>query len=322
MKIINDVVDLEEGLENTYIAIGNFDGLHIGHRTIIQTAMEEARKAGGASLVFTFENHPMELLKRDGRSVKYINNNEEKLFMLEKMGVDYVVMQGFTQDFADLSPEEFLRLLQDKLGVKEIFVGFNFSFGKGGVANTKDLISLGKAFNIRVHEFQAMKVGEEVVSSTLIRKAMLMEDFDKVIRLLGHPMIVIGEVIHGKKIARQLGFPTANIKMKNRLYPPYGIYGAILQIEGEEEIHYGVINVGVNPTLKPGELSLEVHILDFDRDIYGKKLYIELLEYLRPELKFESVEELKDCIGNDVKRWTERSKELKDGQYCIEIGKF
>lgn len=322
MKIINDVVDLEEGLENTYIAIGNFDGLHIGHRTIIQTAMEEARKAGGASLVFTFENHPMELLKRDGRSVKYINNNEEKLFMLEKMGVDYVVMQGFTQDFADLSPEEFLKLLQDKLGVKEIFVGFNFSFGKGGVANTKDLISLGKAFNIRVHEFQAMKVGEEVVSSTLIRKAMLMEDFDKVIRLLGHPMIVIGEVIHGKKIARQLGFPTANIKMKNRLYPPYGIYGAILQIEGEEEIHYGVINVGVNPTLKPGELSLEVHILDFDRDIYGKKLYIELLEYLRPELKFESVEELKDCIGNDVKRWTERSKELKDGQYCIEIGKF
>ncbi|MCF0260890.1 MAG: hypothetical protein HUJ54_13605, partial [Erysipelotrichaceae bacterium] len=151
------------------------------------------------------------------------------------------------------------------------------------VAKTKDLVYLGRGEGICVHELKAITSGEEVISSTLIRKSMMTGQFAKALKLLGHPMIVIGEVVHGKKIARKLGFPTANIQIKDRLYPPFGIYGAKLQLEGEDRIRYGVINVGVNPTLKPGEFSLEVHILDFDEDIYGKKMYIELMEYLRKE---------------------------------------
>ena len=321
MKVIKNILDIEENLQKSYVAIGNFDGLHTGHRTIIKRAMERAKEKDGVSIVFTFQNHPMELLRKDGRSVKYNNTNEEKLFMLEKIGVDYVVLQPFTQDFADLTPLEFVRLLKNKLGVEEIFVGFNFSFGKGGVAKTKDLVYLGEGEGIYVHEFKAITSGEDVISSTLIRKSMMTGEFERALKLLGHPMIVIGEVIHGKKIARKLGFPTANIQIKDRLYPPFGIYGAKLQIEGEDQIRYGVINVGVNPTLKPGEFSLEVHILNFDEDIYGKKMYIELMEYLRTEEKFDSVEELVACIANDVAVWTKRSEELKDG-CCIKIGEF
>lgn len=322
MKVIENMLKVTEILENTYVAIGNFDGLHTGHRMIIQSAMKRAKEQGGKTIVFTFENHPMELLRRDGRSVKYINTNEEKLYMLEQLGVDYVVLQPFTQEFADLSPLAFVKLLKEKLGVREIFVGFNFSFGKGGVAKTKDLSYLAEAEGMLVHEFEAVRVGEEVISSTLIRQSMMTGNFARALQLLGHPMIVIGEVIHGKKIAgKVLGFPTANIQLKNRLYPPFGIYGAKLLIEGDEEIRYGVVNIGVNPTVKPGEFSLEVHILDFDADIYGKKVYVELMEYLREEKKFDSVEELIDGIANDVKVWTKRSEELKDGN-SIKIGKF
>ncbi|AYZ74691.1 bifunctional riboflavin kinase/FAD synthetase [Fusobacterium necrophorum] len=321
MKVIKNILEIKENLQKSYVAIGNFDGLHTGHRTIIRKARERAEEKNGVSVVFTFQNHPMELLRKDGRSVKYINTNEEKLFMLEKMGVDYVVLQPFTQNFADLTPLEFVKLLKQKLGVEEIFVGFNFSFGKGGVAKTKDLVYLGRGEGICVHELKAITSGEEVISSTLIRKSMMTGQFAKALKLLGHPMIVIGEVVHGKKIARKLGFPTANIQIKDRLYPPFGIYGAKLQLEGEDRIRYGVINVGVNPTLKPGEFSLEVHILDFDEDIYGKKMYIELMEYLRKEEKFDSVEELIACIANDVAVWTRCSKELKNGS-CIKIGEF
>lgn len=322
MKVIKNVLEITESLENSYIAIGNFDGLHIGHRAIISAAMKRAKEKNGKSIVFTFENHPMELLRRDGRSVKYINTNEEKLYMLEKLGVDYVVLQPFTQEFADLSPLAFIELLKYKLGVQEIFVGFNFSFGKGGTAKTKDLVYLVENHGIRVHEFQAIRVGEEVISSTLIRQSMMTGNFKRAIQLLGHPMIVIGEIIHGKKIAGKiLGFPTANISLKNRLYPPFGIYGAKLLIEGEKEIRYGVVNIGVNPTVKPGEFSLEVHILDFNQDIYGKKMYIELMEYLREEKKFDSVEELIQGIASDVEVWTKRSEELRHG-HSTEIGKF
>lgn len=322
MKVIKNVLELTERLENSYIAIGNFDGLHIGHRKVIGAAMQRAKEQKGQSIVFTFENHPMELLQRDGRSVKYINTNEEKLYMLEKFGVDYVVLQPFTREFADLSPLAFVELLKEKLGIREIFVGFNFSFGKGGIAKTKDLIYLVENYHIVVHEFQAIRVGGEVISSTLIRQAMMTGNFERAVQLLGHPMIVIGEVVHGKKIAGSiLGFPTANIKLKNRLYPPFGIYGAKLLIEGETEIRYGVVNIGVNPTVKPGEFSLEVHILNFDADIYGKKIYLELMEYLREEKKFDSVEDLINGISQDVEVWTKRSEELKHG-YSIEIGKF
>lgn len=318
MIVINDILTSKFNFEDTYVAIGNFDGVHYGHKKLIRETVKKAKNDNKMSVVFTFENHPMEILNK-GKKFNYINTIEEKLYLLESLEVDCVVSQKLDENFLEYSPLEFVRILKNKLKVKEIFVGFNFSFGKGGLGRTSDLKYLAELHNISVTEVEPIMIDNEVVSSSLIRKKILNSDFDGAIKFLGHPMIVIGEVIHGRKIARKLGFPTANIEINNRLYPPYGIYGACLQIEDKDsEVLYGVVNVGINPTLKSGELSLEVHILDFDREIYGKKLYIQIVEFMREEKKFNSVDELKATIAADVEKWRKRKSEIKNGSF-VEI---
>lgn len=314
MKVIKDIFETTEIFENSYTAIGTFDGLHYGHQQLIKGAIEKAKENGGKSVVFTFANHPMEIINID-RAPKCINTIEEKIYLFEEMGIDYLILQPFNKKFADLTAVEFVEILKNKVNSKELFVGFNFSFGEGGKAKTKDLIELGESMGMKVNEIPAVSIDGEVISSTLIRKNLQKGHFEEVNKYLGHKFLIIGEVIHGKKIARQLGFPTANIKMANRLYPPLGIYGATLKIEGENIKRYGVVNIGVNPTLKPGERSVEVHILDFDGDIYGKKIYVEVMKFMREEKKFSSIEELKKVIGNDVKNWQTFVKVRKNG-YC------
>lgn len=322
MIVISDILTSKFNFEDTYVAIGNFDGVHYGHKKLIRETVKKAKKDNKMSVVFTFENHPLEILNKD-KKFNYINTCEEKLYLLEALGVDCVVSQKLDTHFLEYSPLEFVRILKNKLKAKELFVGFNFSFGKGGLGRTSDLKYLAELHNIAVTEVEPIMIDNEVVSSSLIRKKILNSDFDGAMKFLGHPMLVIGEVIHGRKIARKLGFPTANIEIKNRLYPPHGIYGAYLQIEDKNsEVLYGVVNVGINPTLKSGELSLEVHILDFNQDIYGKKVYIQIVEYMREEKKFNSVDELKATIANDVENWRTRKNEIKseikDGSF-IEI---
>lgn len=314
MKIINDIFETTEIFEDSYTAIGTFDGLHYGHQQLIKGAIKKAKENGGKSVVFTFANHPMEIINIE-KAPKCINTLEEKIYLFEKMGIDYLILQPFNKKFADLTAIEFVEILKNKVNSKELFVGFNFSFGEGGKAKTKDLISLGESMGMKVNEIPAVSIDGEVISSTLIRKNIQRGEFEDVNKYLGHKFLIIGEVIHGKKIARQLGFPTANIKMANRLYPPNGIYGATLMIEGENIKRDGVVNIGVNPTLKPGEKSVEVHILDFNEEIYGKKIYVEVIKFMREEKKFTSVDELKKVIGNDVKNWQNYIKVRENG-YC------
>ncbi|MBQ3437018.1 MAG: bifunctional riboflavin kinase/FAD synthetase [Fusobacterium sp.] len=308
MIVINDILTSKFDFNDTYVAIGNFDGVHYGHKKLIRETVLKAKQNGKMSVVFTFANHPLEILNKN-KKFNHINTSEEKLYLLESLGVDCVILQRLDENFLEYSPLEFVRILKKKLKVKEIFVGFNFSFGKGGIGKTSDLKYLAELHNIEVTEVAPITIDNEIVSSSLIRKKIMASDFNGTLKYLGHPIIVIGEVIHGRKIARTLGFPTANIQINNRLYPPFGIYGAYLQIEDKNsEILYGVVNIGINPTLKAGELSLEVHILDFDRDIYGKKVYIQIVEFLREEKKFNSVEELKATIANDVSIWRKKQK--------------
>ena len=314
MKIIDNIFaeNIIEG--KTYVAIGSFDGIHYGHREVILSAVEKARETGGKSMVFTFANHPLEIVNKDF-APKLINSREEKIHLLEELGVDYVLFQPFDRKFADISPLDFVGdLLKNRLKAEEVFVGFNFSFGEGGAAKTHDLIELGRAVGIRVNEIKPVKKDNQVISSTLIRELITKGRLEEVEKYLGYTVFIIGEVIHGRKLGRKMGFPTANLSVLNKVYPPFGIYGAKVRIDDEDRERDAVVNIGTNPTLKPGEQSIEVHILDFDEYIYGKKLYLKLLKYLRDEKKFSSMEELKRVIKNDILSWREYLKEVENGR--------
>jgi len=314
MKIIDDIFAENIIDDKTYVAIGSFDGIHSGHREVILSAVNKAKEAGGKSLVFTFANHPLEIVNKNF-APKLINTREEKIHLLEELEVDYVLFQPFDKKFANISPLDFVgELLKNRLKAQEVFVGFNFSFGEGGAAKTHDLIELGRAVGITVNEIKPVKKDNQVISSTLIRKLIEKGRLEEVEKFLGYPVFIIGEVIHGKKLGRKMGFPTANLSVLNKVYPPFGIYGAKVRIDGEEHERDAVVNIGKNPTLKPGVQSIEVHILDFNEYIYGKKLYLKLMKYMRNEKKFSSMEELKKVIKNDVSSWRDYLKEVKDGR--------
>ncbi|OQY41764.1 MAG: riboflavin biosynthesis protein RibF [Fusobacteriia bacterium 4572_74] len=303
MKIIDDIFQLKENNHDLCVAIGAFDGIHEGHKNVIEGAIKRAKKIGGKSVVFTFDKHPKSFVSQK-TAPKLINSKEEKIHLLKKLGVDYVIFQKFDENFSDLTPLEFLKLLK-MFGTREIFVGFNFRFGAGGAATADDMIKMGKTCGIEVYKTNPVVSGKKVISSTLIRELITCGELDTVKNLLGYNLFIIGNVIHGKKYGRQLGFPTANLKLMDKIYPPFGIYGAKVQIEGYDRVYDGVVNIGRNPTLKDGELSVETHILDFSDYIYGKKVVVELIKNLRSEKKFDSMDELKKAIANDVLIWKE-----------------
>lgn len=303
MKVIVDIQKSEERLKNSYVALGTFDGVHRGHRVLINSAIEEAKKNGGISVVYTFLNHPLEIIAPE-RVPKMINTIDEKLRLLEEMGVDYVVLQTFDEKYAETSKEEFIdKILIEYLGAKEIFVGFNYTFAERGSGNVEYLRKVAPEKGIKLNEIKAIEYKGKVLSSTLIRKFILEGKIEEANMFLGRPFFISGEVEHGKKLGRVLGFPTANLKVVNKVYPPFGIFGGTVLIEGEKEKYNAVVNIGKNPTLKPGELSVEVHILDFNRDIYGKKIDVSIEKHLRDEKKFGSMEELRQGIRNDVENW-------------------
>lgn len=308
MKIIRDILKGNEKLKNSYIALGTFDGVHKGHRVLISEAVKKAKENNGVSVVFTFSNHPMEVICPE-KIPKMINTLEEKLYLLKEMGVDYVVLQTFDREFANCSREKFIDdILIDALGVKEIFVGFNYTFGEKGAGNTKYLKDVCNEKGFVVNEVPPVECEGYVLSSTLIRNLILKGELELANRFLGRPFLISEIVEHGKKYGRLLGFPTANLKVLNKVYPPFGIFGGSTIIEGEEnKKHSSVINIGKNPTLKPGELSVEVHILDFNEMLYGKRIYVDIEHFMRPEKKFNSFEDLKHGIQKDVENWRKYS---------------
>lgn len=303
MKIIKDILKGKEKLKNSYVALGTFDGVHRGHRVLISEAVRKAKENNGVSVVFTFSNHPLEVIFPE-RVPKMINTLEEKLYLLNEMGVDYVVLQTFDMEFAKFDREKFIDdILVDALGAKEVFVGFNYTFGDKGAGNTKYLKEICGKKGFVVNEVPPVEFEGEVLSSTLIRNLILNGELDKANRFLARPFLISEIVEHGKKYGRALGFPTANLKVVNKVYPPFGIFGGTVVIEGENQKYSSVINIGKNPTLKPGELSVEVHILDFSKEIYGKRIFVDIEHFLRAEKKFDSFEDLKLGIKQDVENW-------------------
>lgn len=313
MKIIYDIFHQEEKIKNSYVAIGNFDGVHLGHRKLIESIVEKAKKNGGVSVVYTFLNHPRAFINKK-ENLEHINTLEEKLYILERLEVDYVVLQDFTDEFCNLTGDEFVeKLLIHELGAKKICVGFNFRYGKGKSHGIEELREICKNHKVDFREIPPVKIDGKTISSTIIREKIKRGELAYANRLLGDEYLIIGKVIHGKKLGRTLGFPTANLEMGEQRCIPYGVYGGYGYIEGDEKEYDIIVNIGKNPTLKLGERTIEAHILDFKGDIYGKKIYIRFVKHIRNEQKFSGANELKAQIFKDIEYWREYLKNINNG---------
>ena len=289
--------------QKNIVILGNFDGIHKGHQELIKRGIECTKECDCKTILYTFKSH-------SDQDVKLLTNNHEKIEILKNYDLDYVYFEEF-EDVRNLSPEEFLKeIIIKKLNSNKIICGFDFTFAKGKSGNTELLKKLGQENNKKVIVIDPVKdINGEIISSTRIRKYIEDGDIDSAKNLLGHYPIIAGEVVHGKKMARQMGFPTANLIFENKIYPPFGTYGVYVKIMGENSIYNGVMNLGKNPTLKPDELSVEVHILDFNRFIYGKIISIFILEKISDEIKFENIDQLVEKIKNDVKYWKKKVKD-------------
>lgn len=283
--------------ENTAIALGKFDGIHIGHQLLLQGLFEEQKK-GRKALVFTFGENPGVVLH--GENKKFIYTPEERAAYFDALGVDILLEYPFSSGFASFSPEEFVKqCLVEKLGVQSIYVGEDFCFGKGRSGNVATLTQLGNTYGFTVHAIKKKKIRDREVSSTIIRE-LIEQDLSLANEMLGSPYYVYGEVVHGKHLGHSIGFPTINQKLnENKVIPALGVYASRVWIEGS--CYRAISNLGKKPTVGTEyEIGLETHIFDFSDDLYGRKIRTELLYFVRPERKFDDLEALQQQIIRDA----------------------
>jgi len=287
---------------STVVTIGTFDGVHLGHQKILKRLINTAKETHLKSVVLTFFPHPRMVLQKDA-NIKLINTIEERGTILEQSGLDYLCVQKFTQEFSRLTAEDFVKkILIDQLRAKRVIIGYDHHFGRNRSANIDDLRKFGERYDFEVEEISAEDVNEVAVSSTKIRKALEIGDIDKANAYLGHPFCLNGTVITGKKIGKQLQYPTANLKIEEayKLIPKKGVY--VVKSNIEDTTVYGMMNIGNNPTISDEATQhIEIHFFDFDADLYGKALQIDMLHRLRDEKKFDSVDDLKLQLQQDEK---------------------
>lgn len=282
------------------VSLGNFDGVHIGHQTILQRLVQEARNRQGTALVLTFHPHPLTVL-RPGRSLPLIGSLREKLSSFSALGVDKVFLQRFTSSFAQLSPEEFVRLyLKEAIGAEKVIVGHNVSFGRQRAGTAETLQHFGEAYGFEVEIVGPITTDGQEVSSTAIRMLLQNGEMSAVARLLGRHYAVSGRVIKGFQRGRGIGFPTANLRPRAALLIPNGVYAVMVTVD-DQEIP-GVANIGMNPTFSINRRTLEAHLFDFSGDLYGQRLTVKFVQHLRGERKFPSIEELVTQIQEDAKQ--------------------
>ncbi|MFD2587408.1 bifunctional riboflavin kinase/FAD synthetase [Croceitalea marina] len=277
----------------TAITIGTFDGVHIGHRQILQRLINNAKEANLNSVLVTFFPHPRMVLQKES-NIKLLNTLDEKIEILRDLGLDYIIVHPFTKEFSRLSAIEFVRdILVNQLKAKKIIIGYDHRFGRNRNANINDLITFGNTLDFEVEEISAQEVDEVSVSSTKIRTALEEADITTANSYLGYAFMLTGTVQKGKGLGRQIAFPTANLKIAEsyKLIPKNGVY--VVRSRIDEKVYHGMMNIGFNPTVEGTEKSIEVHFFDLDQDLYDKKIKVELLHHLRDEHKFDSVEELK-----------------------------
>lgn len=299
MKIIRAATELAAG-RKVCLAIGVFDGVHLGHQQIIRQTIADSRKHEAAALVVTFDRHPNAIVAPQ-RVPPMIYSLPQKLRTIESLGPDSLLLIHFSESFSQQTGEVFIRQLAAELGqLQSICVGADFTFGHKRSGDVKLLQRLGAELKFTVHGMAAVALDGQPVSSTRIREAVRAGDFDAASQMLGRAYSIVGQVIHGDQLGNKLGFPTANIDTADLLLPPNGVYAAHVAVGGKN--FRAVLNIGHRPTLKSRtpELRVEVHLLDFSGDLYGQELEITFASRLRDEKKFTSLEELKTQIAHDI----------------------
>jgi len=298
MILITDLSKIDKKFSGSIITLGNFDGLHLGHQELIRKIILRAEETGGLSMVVTFRPHPLKILAPE-KCPPLISIYEEKIQLLEKLGIDVLVKIPFTLDFSAMEPRDFVKnILVNILGAKEIFVGYNYRFGKGRKGNILMLRDLGNELGFIVREVEQVSLNGEVISSTRIRQLLINGDVEHAARLLGRPYALCGIVVKGDGRGRGLGFPTANIVSRHTIIPSDGVYAVRLFVR--DKYYNGIVNIGMRPTFDAKSMAIEVHIFDFDEDIYGEELTVYFAGKIRDERKFSSVEALINQINADI----------------------
>ncbi len=298
MKVFNSISSYVSQ-KQSIVTIGTFDGVHIGHQEIIEKIIEDAQNSDYESLILTFFPHPRMVLAHE-LGVKLLNTINEKIELLEKIGLSNLIIHPFDEIFSQLSAEEFVaKILVEKLKIKKIILGHDHRFGKDRSASIDDLIIFGKKYNFEVEQISAQKIDQVAISSTKIRTALLEGNIVLANQYLGYQYSFSGKVVKGKQLGRTIGFPTANIQIDEayKLIPKNGVY--IVKSSIDEKIHFGMMNIGNRPTVDGKNQTIEVYFFDFDKDIYDTSISVTILDRIRDEKKFDSLEDLKKQIEKD-----------------------
>ncbi|MHC1751612.1 bifunctional riboflavin kinase/FAD synthetase [Humidesulfovibrio sp.] len=301
MIVARTIDELRETINGSCVTIGNFDGVHMGHQRLMARTCAKARKRGLISVVVTFDPHPMTVLMGQQKTPPFITSTAQRLRFIERQGPNVTLVLEFTRQMAALEPVDFVRrYLVEGLALRELVIGYDYAMGKGRKGNFELLSTLGQELGFGVERLDPVIVGGAVVSSTRIRDLIQSGNVWDARPLLGRFFEVEGEVVDGmKRGASKLGFPTANLRLSGTLLPKPGVYAVWAEVDGE--LYQAMANVGVNPTFGDTGLTLEAHILDFDRNIYGRQVSLQFVQRLRSERKFESIEALKARIADDVR---------------------
>lgn len=301
MRVFRGIHDLPT-FQNAVLTIGTYDGVHVGHQVIIQKINDIAKEIDGESVVLTFDPHPRIVLHPNNKDLKLISTIDEKIELLESFGLDNLVITPFSTEFASMEAEDYVRdILVKHFQPAKIVIGYDHRFGKGRKGDIHLLRELGPFYNYKVEEISVQTIDEISVSSTKVRNALLASNIQDANTWLAHPFTIQGKVVHGDKIGRTIGFPTANISIQDphKLIPPVGVYAVWVELAGKR--YKGALSISYRPTVTSnGELRTEVFILDFNKDIYGENIKIIFKDFVRGDEKFNSIEELKDKIEEDI----------------------
>lgn len=293
-------LDIDEPIKNPIVTTGTFDGVHVGHRKIIQHVKTLAGAMQGETVLITFEPHPRLVLFPDDNNLVLLSTMDEKISLLEKAGIDHLIIIPFTKEFSRISSYEWINMLVDKLRLHTLVIGYDHHFGRNREGSIEQLKDYSVEFEFNLVEIPAQDIDDIKVSSTKIREALKMGDIRSANNFLHYAYTFTGLVVEGDKRGRTIGYPTANLKINNplKLVPGDGVYAVNVLIDNK--IHEGMLNIGLRPTVDGKKHSIEVHIFNLEQDLYGKNITIQLMSRIRSEKKFESIDALKSQLDNDA----------------------